>query len=91
MTTNVVGRAEYKLAGALKAFKINLREKTVLDIGSSTGGFTEAVLRAGARRVIAIEKGTKQMRRHCVLIRELTYVRKLIFLMSLWMIRRSRM
>ena len=27
MTTNVVGRAEYKLAGALKAFKINLREK----------------------------------------------------------------
>ena len=33
MTTNVVGRAEYKLAGALKAFKINLREKTVLDIG----------------------------------------------------------
>ena len=90
MTTNVVGRAEYKLAGALKAFKINLREKTVLDIGSSTGGFTEAALRAGARRVIAIEKGTKQ-RRHCVLTRELIYVRKLIFLMSLWMIRRSRM
>ena len=62
MTTNVVGRAEYKLAGALKAFRINLREKTVLDIGSSTGGFTEAALRADARRVIAIEKGTKQMK-----------------------------
>lgn len=38
------------------------RGKTVLDIGSSTGGFTELALRMGAARVIAIEKGTKQMK-----------------------------
>ncbi len=58
----VVGRAGYKLGSALKAFSISLRGKTVLDIGSSTGGFTEAALRNGARHVLAIEKGTKQMK-----------------------------
>lgn len=58
----VVGRAEYKLEGALKAFRADLRGKTVLDIGSSTGGFTEMALRAGAEKVIAVEKGTKQMK-----------------------------
>ena len=58
----VVGRAEYKLEAALKAFVIDLRGKTVLDIGSSTGGFTEMALRAGAQKVIAVEKGTRQMK-----------------------------
>ena len=58
----VVGRAEYKLEGALKAFRVDLRGKMVLDIGSSTGGFTECALRAGASRVIAVEKGTNQMK-----------------------------
>ena len=58
----VVGRAEYKLDDALKAFKVSLRGKTVLDIGSSTGGFTECALRRGAAHVIAVEKGTKQMK-----------------------------
>ena len=58
----VVGRAEYKLEGALKAFRVDLRGKTVLDIGSSTGGFTECALQAGAARVIAVEKGTNQMK-----------------------------
>ena len=59
---DVVGRAEYKLDGALKAFNVDLRGKTVLDIGSSTGGFTERTLRAGAAKVIAVEKGTDQMK-----------------------------
>ncbi len=59
---DVVGRAEHKLAGALKAFSMDLRDKTVLDIGSSTGGFTELALRLGAKRVIAVEKGTNQMK-----------------------------
>ena len=59
---DVVGRAEYKLDGALKAFNVDLRGKTVLDIGSSTGGFTERALRAGAEKVVAVEKGTDQMK-----------------------------
>ncbi len=58
----VVGRAEYKLENALKALRVDLRGKTVLDIGSSTGGFTEMALRAGAAKVIAVEKGTLQMK-----------------------------
>ncbi len=58
----VVGRAEWKLAGAVKAFGFDFRGKTVLDIGSSTGGFTELALRQGAKKVVAVEKGTKQMK-----------------------------
>lgn len=58
----IVGRAELKLEDAVKAFGYDFRGKMVLDIGSSTGGFTELVLRKGAKGVIAIEKGTKQMK-----------------------------
>ena len=58
----VVGRAELKLLGAITAFGVSLVDKTVLDIGSSTGGFTEAALRNGAKHVIAVEKGTRQMK-----------------------------
>lgn len=58
----VVGRAEYKIADAAKALHTNFRGKVVLDIGSSTGGFTEYALRNGAAKVIAVEKGTNQMR-----------------------------
>ena len=57
-----VSRAENKLAGAAQAFSYDFRDKTVLDIGSSTGGFTEYALLRGAKKVIAIEKGTKQMK-----------------------------
>lgn len=58
----IVGRAELKLAEAAKAFGYDFRGKAVLDIGSSTGGFTEYALRQGARKVIAVEKGTRQMK-----------------------------
>lgn len=58
----IVGRAELKLAEAAKAFSYDFRGKTVLDIGSSTGGFTELALRLGAEKVVAVEKGTKQMK-----------------------------
>ena len=58
----VVSRAENKLAGAARAFAFDFRGKTVLDIGSSTGGFTEYALRRGAEKVIAVEKGTRQMK-----------------------------
>ncbi len=62
MNTEIVGRAELKLSGAVRAFGYDFRGKTVLDIGSSTGGFTELALRQGAEKVIAIEVGTKQMK-----------------------------
>lgn len=58
----IVGRAELKLAGAVKVFGYDFRGKVVLDIGSSTGGFTELALRQGAEKVIAVEVGTKQMK-----------------------------
>ncbi len=57
-----VSRAEGKLAGAVRAFSFDFRGKTVLDIGSSTGGFTEFALKSGAKKVIAVEKGTNQMK-----------------------------
>ena len=62
LTSDVVSRAENKLAGASQAFSFDFRDKTVLDIGSSTGGFTEYALRRGAKRVFAVEKGTNQMK-----------------------------
>ena len=61
-TSMPVSRAENKLAGAAQAFFYDFRGKTVLDIGSSTGGFTEYALLRGAKKVIAIERGTRQMK-----------------------------
>jgi len=55
-------RAQIKIAEAVKAFGVDFRGKMVLDIGSSTGGFTDFALKNGAKKVIAVEKGTKQMR-----------------------------
>lgn len=57
-----MGRAELKIAEAAEAFRFDFRGKTVLDIGSSTGGFTEYALKRGAAKVIAVEKGTRQMK-----------------------------
>ncbi len=56
-----VSRAGYKLEGAARAFGVDFRGKVVLDVGSSTGGFTDFALQHGARKVIAVEKGTGQM------------------------------
>ena len=54
-------RGYQKIANAAKVFNFDFRGKTVLDIGSSTGGFTKYALDHGAKQVIAIEKGTNQM------------------------------
>ena len=56
-----VSRAGLKLAQAATAFGYDFRGKVALDIGSSTGGFTEYALSRGAKRVYAVEKGTNQM------------------------------
>ena len=57
-----VSRAEGKLSPVIKELKIDFRDKVVLDVGSSTGGFTDLALKLGAKKVIAIEKGSRQMR-----------------------------
>ena len=54
-------RGRTKIKQAAEAFHFDFRGKVVLDIGSSTGGFTEYALEKGALKVIAVEKGTKQM------------------------------
>jgi len=52
-----VGRGAYKLLGALTDFKINVADKICADVGSSTGGFTEVLLKNGAKKVYAIDVG----------------------------------
>ncbi|MCC5889644.1 MAG: TlyA family RNA methyltransferase [Alkalibacterium sp.] len=56
-----VSRGGLKLEKALEAFNIDLNGKTVLDIGASTGGFTDVSLRNGARLVYALDVGTNQL------------------------------
>jgi 23S rRNA (cytidine1920-2'-O)/16S rRNA (cytidine1409-2'-O)-methyltransferase len=56
-----VSRAALKLASVAKTLKLNFQDKTVLDVGSSTGGFTDYSLRHGAQKVIAVEVGTHQL------------------------------
>ena len=56
-----VSRGGLKLAKALKVFKIDLTGRTVLDIGSSTGGFTDVALQNHARLSYALDVGTNQL------------------------------
>jgi len=56
-----VSRGGFKLAGALTHFAIDVAGKVCLDIGSSTGGFTDVLLQAGAARVHAVDCGTGQL------------------------------
>lgn len=62
MNTADVNRGYIKIEGAVRAFNFDFKDKVVLDIGSSTGGFTEIALEKGAKKVIAVEKGTNQMK-----------------------------
>ena len=54
-------RGYLKIASAAPTLKVDFKGKLVLDIGSSTGGFTDFALQSGAKKVIAVEKGTRQM------------------------------
>ena len=56
-----VGRGGVKLAHALDTFGIPMRDRAVLDVGASTGGFTDAALQRGARRVAALDVGRGQI------------------------------
>ena len=56
-----VSRGALKLEKAIRVFGADLRDRVVLDIGASTGGFTDVSLRAGARRVYSVDVGYGQL------------------------------
>lgn len=60
-TEQYVSRAGLKLASVAQILKLDFRAKMVLDVGSSTGGFTDYALQHGATKVLAVEVGTNQL------------------------------
>lgn len=81
--TQYVGRGAYKLAAALAEFRIRVAGKAAIDVGSSTGGFTEVLLENGADRVVALDVGRDQLHQRLrddprVLVREGTNVRDVV-------------
>ena len=56
-----VSRGGYKLEKAQEVFSLDLRDKVCMDIGSSTGGFTDCMLQNGARKVYAVDVGYGQL------------------------------
>lgn len=61
MSERYVSRAGLKLAGAARTLNLDFTDKVVLDVGSSTGGFTDFALRHSAKKVIAVDIGTDQL------------------------------
>ena len=60
-TIPYVSRGGLKLKGAIDAFKIDLKDKICIDIGASTGGFTDCMLQEGAKFVYAVDVGYGQI------------------------------
>lgn len=60
-TEQYVSRAGLKLASVVSILKLHFQDKVMLDVGSSTGGFTDYALRHGAKKVIAVDVGTNQL------------------------------
>jgi 23S rRNA (cytidine1920-2'-O)/16S rRNA (cytidine1409-2'-O)-methyltransferase len=79
-----VSRGGLKLEGALEHFRVDVDGKVCLDIGASTGGFTDCLLQRGAAQVFAVDVGTNQLdwklrRNPRVVVREKTNARYLTF------------
>lgn len=60
-TARYVGRGGLKLEAALREFELDVRGFVCLDVGASTGGFTDCLLQNGARRVVALDVGHGQI------------------------------
>jgi len=60
-TSRYVGRGGIKLEAALRHFEIDVSGSVCLDVGASTGGFTDCLLQHGARRVVAVDVGHNQI------------------------------
>ena len=60
-TSPYVSRGGEKLAAALAAFNLTLHGRVAMDVGASTGGFTDCLLQAGALRVYAVDVGYGQL------------------------------
>ena len=60
-TSRYVGRGGLKLEAALREFQLDVTGSTCLDVGASTGGFTDCLLQHGARRVVAVDVGHNQI------------------------------
>ncbi|HEY6660553.1 MAG TPA: TlyA family RNA methyltransferase, partial [Pyrinomonadaceae bacterium] len=60
-STRYVGRGGLKLEAALREFQLDVTGFTCLDVGASTGGFTDCLLQHGAKRVVAIDVGHNQI------------------------------
>lgn len=56
-----VSRGGLKLEKAINVFGVNLKDRVMIDIGSSTGGFTDVALKNGIKKVIAVDVGSDQM------------------------------
>ena len=56
-----VSRGAYKLLGTIKAFSLDFNDKVVLDLGASTGGFTQVALENNAKKVYAVDIGENQL------------------------------
>ena len=60
-TSRYVGRGGLKLEAALREFQLDVTGLTCLDVGASTGGFTDCLLQHGAKRVVALDVGHNQI------------------------------
>lgn len=59
--TDYVGRGAYKLLTALNHFSLDVKDRAIVDVGASTGGFTDLLLQKGAAKALCIDVGTDQL------------------------------